>query len=76
MRFHDREAEASDFTEKTFYGPIWKQVKDALDYIKTNMIVESGLEQIRNVCGIKLRRVKRLQGLEEFMYGMQHFRQL
>lgn len=22
VRFHDKEAEASDFTEKTFYGPI------------------------------------------------------
>ena len=40
VRFHDKEAEASDFTEKTFYGPIWKQVKDVLDYIKTNMIEE------------------------------------
>ena len=34
------EAEASDFTEKTFYGPIWKQVRDALDYIKTTVIEE------------------------------------
>ena len=25
VRFHDKEAEASDFTEKTFYGLIWKQ---------------------------------------------------
>ncbi len=40
VRFHDKEAEASDFTEKTFYGPIWKQVKDVLDYIKTNVIEE------------------------------------
>ncbi len=40
VRFHDREAEASDFTEKTFYGPIWKQVRDALDYIKTTVIEE------------------------------------
>lgn len=40
VRFHDKEAEASNFTEKTFYGPIWKQVKDALDYIKTNVIEE------------------------------------
>lgn len=37
VRFYDHEAEASDFTEKTFYGPIWKQVKDALNYIETNM---------------------------------------
>ena len=40
VRFHDKEAEASDFTEKTFYGPIWKQVKDVLDYIKTNVLEE------------------------------------
>lgn len=40
VRFHDRDAEASDFTEKTFYGPIWKQVRDALDYIRTNVIEE------------------------------------
>ncbi len=40
VRFHDKEAEASDFTEKTFYGPIWKQVRDALDYIKTTVIEE------------------------------------
>lgn len=41
VRFNNPEAEASkDFTEKTFTGPIWKQVKDALDYIKTNVIEE------------------------------------
>ncbi len=40
VRFHDKEAEASDFTDKTFYGPIWKQVRDALDYIKTTVIEE------------------------------------
>ena len=34
VRFNTEEAEASDdFIEKTFTGPIWKQVKDALDYI-------------------------------------------
>nr|WP_304970843.1 RNA-binding domain-containing protein [uncultured Schaedlerella sp.] len=39
--FHDPDAEASDnFTEKTFTGPIWKQIRDALDYIKNNVIVE------------------------------------
>lgn len=39
IRFHSKEAEASDdFTEKTFTGPIWKQVQDALDYIKTTVI--------------------------------------
>lgn len=40
IRFYDAEAEAGDFTEKTFYGPIWKQVKDALDYIKNNVLEE------------------------------------
>lgn len=41
IRFHTEEAEASDdFIEKTFTGPIWKQVQDALDYIKTNIIEE------------------------------------
>lgn len=40
----------------------------------TNVIVEAGLEQICNVCGIKLRRVKRLQGLDEFKYSLGRFR--
>lgn len=39
----------------------------------SNVIVEAGLEQICNVCGIKLRRIKRLQGLDEFLMGMQRF---
>lgn len=38
----------------------------------SNVIVEAGLEQICNVCGIKLRRVKRLQRLDEFIQGMYH----
>ena len=40
----------------------------------SNVIVEAGLEQLCNVCGAKLRRVKRLRGLEEFKYSMQRFR--
>ncbi len=41
VKFNTIEAEGSDdFTEKTFYGPIWKQVRDALDYIQTNVIEE------------------------------------
>lgn len=41
VRFNTDEAEASDdFIEKTFTGPIWKQVRDALDYINTNVIEE------------------------------------
>lgn len=39
----------------------------------TNIIVEAGLEQICKVCGIKLRRVKRLQGISEFLEGMKRF---
>lgn len=40
----------------------------------TNVIVEAGLEQICDVCGIKLRRVKRLRGLDSFMKNMGRFR--
>ena len=41
IRFNSKKAEASDdFIEKTFTGPIWKQVQDALDYINTNVIEE------------------------------------
>ena len=39
----------------------------------TNVIVEAGLEQVCDVCGIKLRRVKRLQGLDSFMHSMNRF---
>lgn len=39
----------------------------------SNVIVEAGLEQICDVCGIKLRRVKRLRGLDSFMQEMQRF---
>ena len=39
----------------------------------TNVIVEAGLEQICDVCGIKLRRVKRLHGLLSFMQSMGRF---
>lgn len=39
VRFSTEDAEAGDiFFEKTFTGPIWKQVRDVLDYIKTNII--------------------------------------
>ncbi len=41
IRFLDQDAEASNnFVEKTFYGPVWKQVRDALDYIRTQVIEE------------------------------------
>ena len=39
----------------------------------SNVIVEAGLEQICRVCGIKLRRVKRLKGLEAFRKSMNGF---
>lgn len=48
VKFNTEEAEASrDFVEKTFTGPIWKQVKDALGYIQTN-ILEEKVEKIKN----------------------------
>ena len=41
VKFNTEEAEGSDdFFEKTFYGPIWKQIHDVLDYINTNIIEE------------------------------------
>ena len=40
----------------------------------SNIIVEAGLEQICETCRIKLRRVKRLTGVEEFKAGMMRFR--
>ena len=40
VRFTTPDAEgADDFIEKTFTGPIWKQVRDTLSYINTNVIV-------------------------------------
>lgn len=39
----------------------------------TNVIVEAGLKQICDVCGIKLCRVKRLQGVVSFMQNMDRF---
>ncbi|MCL2499153.1 MAG: putative DNA binding domain-containing protein [Defluviitaleaceae bacterium] len=41
IRFNSAEAEGSDdFTEKTFFGPLQKQVRDALSYIKAVVIEE------------------------------------
>jgi len=39
FRSPDREG-SDDFTEKTFKGPIQKQVREALSYIKTMVIEE------------------------------------
>lgn len=39
----------------------------------TNILVEAGLEHICEVCGIKLRRVKKLSGLNQFIDGMKSF---
>jgi len=54
VKFDTEEAEASDsFIEKHFYGPIWKQVKDAMDYISVNVIqdrvikISTQMESIR-----------------------------
>lgn len=47
IRFNTKDAEASDdFIEKTFTGPIWKQVNDALDYIK-NTVIEQKVEKVQ-----------------------------
>jgi hypothetical protein len=40
----------------------------------SNVIVEAGLEQICEICGIKIRRVKRLARLDEFKQSMRRFR--
>jgi len=41
IRFHSADAEASDnFTEKIFKGPLFKQIRDSLSYIQTNIIEE------------------------------------
>ena len=43
IRFNTKEAEASDdFIEKTFTGPIWKQVQDALITL-TQMLLKKKL---------------------------------
>ena len=40
IHFKSEEAEAgNDFEEKVFTGPIWKQIRDVLSYIETNVIV-------------------------------------
>jgi ATP-dependent DNA helicase RecG len=41
VRFNSPDAEASDdFTERAFTGPIFKQIRDAMDYINTTVIEE------------------------------------
>ena len=48
VRFYSLDAEASDdFTEKAFTGPIYKQIRDVLEYIKTN-IIEEKVVKIQN----------------------------
>lgn len=39
----------------------------------SNVIMEAGLEQICQVCKIRLRRVKRLRAVDEFMEGFRRF---
>ncbi len=39
----------------------------------SNVIVEAGLEHICKTCGMKLRRLKRLAGLDEFRESMKRF---
>ena len=41
VRFHTRDAEAADdFTEMTFTGPLFIQIRDAMNYLKTTVIEE------------------------------------
>lgn len=40
----------------------------------SNIIIESALEQICEVCKTRLRRVKKLQGIDEFWMNMRRFR--
>ncbi len=41
IRFNSLDAEASDdFTEKTFTGPLQKQIRDVLEYIQATLIDE------------------------------------
>lgn len=39
----------------------------------SNVLIETGLEQICKVCGIRLRIVKRLESVEDFKEGMMRF---
>lgn len=39
----------------------------------SNVLVEAGIEQICETCGVKLRRVRKLQAIEEFREGMRQF---
>ena len=39
----------------------------------SNILVEAGLEQICETCDVKLRRVRKLQAIEEFREGMRQF---
>lgn len=39
----------------------------------SNILVEAGVEQICQICGIKLSRVKNLPIIEEFREGMRRF---
>ena len=40
----------------------------------SNVIVEAALEQICEICKIKLRRVKHLKGIDEFWMTMKQYR--
>ncbi|MCD8293788.1 MAG: hypothetical protein LUE27_00870 [Clostridia bacterium] len=48
VRFYDSLEEASDhFTEKFFYGPVWKQMRDCLDWLQA-VLVEEHVVKSRN----------------------------
>ncbi len=61
MRFHDKEAEASDFTEKTFYGPIWKQTVFSIIRIMLwkKQMLKGGISDPRNKAFMKMLKWKK-----------------
>ncbi len=46
VRFYDRLEEASDhFTEKCFFGPVWKQMRDCMDWLQATLVEEHVVKQ-------------------------------
>lgn len=65
VKFNTEEAEASnDFVEKTFTGPIWKQVRDALAYIEST-IIEEKVVKIKNQAEVERYQNYPYNALEE-----------
>ena len=79
IKFNTEEAEASDdFIEKVFTGPIWKQVEDALDYIKTNVIEEKVVKISGQAAAERflIIRIMRLRKLWEMLFFINHIEKL